>query len=118
MADLVFVTTLKEIPVKIDDKDYILRELDGKQKGKYLNKMGSRIVLNEKGQVSSFKDYTGLESSLLSECIYDSDGKLVPASVMDTWPSTVLTKLFDVAQELSGLNEEGRKKLEAEAKNS
>jgi hypothetical protein len=29
-----------------------------------------------------------------------------------------LTKLFDAAQELSGLNEEARKKLEAEAKNS
>ena len=124
MAELVFETTLKEVPVTVDGKSYILRELDGRQKGKYLNKMGGRIVLNSKGEVSSFKDYAGLESTLLSLCLYGEDGKLVPPSIMDGtpdttgWPSTVLGKLFDAAQDLSGLNEESRKKQEAEAKNS
>ena len=116
--ELTFETTLKEVPVTIDGVAYVMRELDGRQKGKYLNKMGGRIVLNNKGEVSSFKDYAGLESTLLELCVYDSDNKLVPASVMDLWPSTMLTKLFNAAQELSGLNEEGRKKQEAEAKNS
>ena len=118
MAELVFETTLKEVPVTVDGKSYILRELDGRQKGKYLNKMGSRIVLNNKGEVSSFKDYAGLESTLLELCFYDEENKLVPSAVMDTWPSTILTTLFDEAQILSGLNEEARKKQEAEAKNS
>jgi len=118
MADLTFETTLKEVPVTIDAKPYKLRELDGRQKGKYLNKMGGRIVLNNKGEVSSFKDYAGLESTLLELCLYDSSNELVPASVMDGWPSTILTTLFDAAQTLSGLNEEARKKQEAEAKNS
>lgn len=126
MADngMVFQTTLKEIPVVIDGKNYILRELDGRQKGKYLNQMGSRIVLNDQGKVASFKDYSGLESTLLEVCLYDENGKLVPAIVMNGteekkgWPSTVLGKLFDAAQELSGLNEEGRKKQEQDAKNS
>jgi len=122
--ELVFETTLKEVLVTIDGVIYTMRELDGRQKGKYLNKMGGRIVLNNKGEVSSFKDYAGLESTLLELCIYDSDNKLVPAKVMDGtedkqgWPSTMLTKLFNAAQDLSGLNEEGRKKQEAEAKNS
>jgi len=121
---LAFKTTLKEVPVAIDGNSYILRELDGRQKGKYLNKMGGRIVLNAKGEVASFKDYAGLESTLLSLCLYDSENKLVPATVMDGteeeqgWPSTMLTGLFDAAQDLSGLNEEARKKQEAEAKNS
>ena len=122
--ELVFQTTLKEVSVTIDDKEYVMRELDGRQKGKYLNKMGGRIVLNNKGEVSSFKDYAGLESTLLSLCLYDSENKLVPATVMDGtekeqgWPSTVLNSLFNAAQDLSGLNEEARKKQEAEAKNS
>ena len=96
MAELRFETTLKEVPVTIDSKSYVLRELDGRQKGKYLNKMGGRIVLNSKGEVSSFKDYAGLESTLLSLCLYGEDSKLVPPSIMDGtpdttgWPSNVL----------------------------
>jgi hypothetical protein len=118
MSEYSFKTTLKEIPVEIDDKVYILRELDGTQKGKYLNKMGSRIVLNSSGQIQSFKDYSGLETTLLAVCLYDEDDKLVESSVMQSWPSTVLGGLFDLAQGLSGLDEESKKKLEAEAKNS
>jgi len=118
MAELVFHTTLKEIPVVIDEKNYVLRELDGLQKGKYLNKMGSRIVLSPEGKIASFKDYSGLESSLLECCLFDADGKGVPATVMQVWPSTMLNKLFETAQELSGLSEDARKKQEAEAKNS
>ena len=118
MAELVFETTLKEVSVTIDGVVYTMRELDGRQKGKYLNKMGGRIVLNNKGEVSSFKDYAGLESTLLELCIYDNANELVPAKVMEGWPSTMLTQLFNAAQDLSGLNEEGRKKQEAEAKNS
>jgi hypothetical protein len=116
--NLVFQTTLKEVPVVIDGKNYTLRELNGTQKGKYLNKMGSRIVLNEQGKVASFKDYSGLESTLLEQCLYDTENKLVSAKVIDEWPATVLGKLFDAAQDLSGLNEEARKKQEQEAKNS
>jgi hypothetical protein len=102
MSEYSFETTLK----------------DGVQKGKYLNKMGSRIVLGEGGKVESFKDYSGLETTLLAVCLYDENNVLVKDSVMQTWPATVLGKLFDLAQELSGLNEESKKKMEAEAKNS
>ena len=118
MVDLVFVTTLKEVPVEIDGKSHILRELDGHQKGKYLNAMGGRITLNSKGEVASFKDYSGLESVLLSKCLYGEDGVLVATTVMDGWPSTMLSKLYNTAQELSGLTEESREGQEAEAKNS
>ena len=116
--ELVFETTLKEVPVTIDNVVYTMRELDGRQKGKYLNKMGGRIVLNDEGKVRAFKDYAGLESTLLELCLYDNDDKLVPSNIMEVWPSTVLGKLFDAAQELSGLDEESRKKQKAEAKNS
>ena len=118
MGELKFVLTLKEESVVLDDKDYTLRELDGLQKGKYLNSMGGRLIMNEEGKVSGFKDFAGLESSLLSLCLYDSEGKTVPAAKIQSWPSSVLSKLFEAAQVLSGLNEEGQKKIEAEAKNS
>lgn len=115
---LTFETTLKELPVVIDKENYTLRELDGQQKGKYLNQMGSRIELGADGKVSGFKDYAGLESTLLSLCLYNAEGVPVSKNVIDSWPSSMLTRLFDAAQELSGLNETGRKAQEDEAKNS
>jgi hypothetical protein len=116
--ELVFETTLKELPVTIDSKSYVLRELDGILKGKYLNTMGSRIELGPTGQIKRFKDYSGLETTLLELCLYDDENNLVKTTVMREWPSTLLTRLFEAAQELSALDEESKKKLEDEAKNS
>ena len=113
-----FKTTLKEIPVTIDEKAYVLKELDGLQKGKYLNVMGKRIVLNDQGKVKAFLDYSGLESTLLAVCLYDEEDNLMKIHEMEKWPSTVLSELFDMAQDLSALKEEARKRMAAEAKNS
>jgi hypothetical protein len=115
---LEFSTTLKQVDVVIDGASYKLKELNGTLKGKYLQSMGSRVVINEQGKVAGMKSYEGLESALLCLCLFDSEDKAVPKVVIEKWPSTMLTSLFEAAQELSGLNQEGQEKLEAEAKNS
>lgn len=112
-----FELTLKTEEVVLGVKPYTIKELDGIQKGKYLNSMGSRVILNDQAKVVGFKDYGGLESSLLCLCLYDGE-ILVDKKTIESWPSTVLTSLFEIAQELSGLNEDSKKKLEDEAKNS
>lgn len=118
MSEYSFETTLKECPVTIDGESYLLRELDGNTKGMYLKKMSTKVVLGPDGEIKSFTDYGGLETTLLGMCLYDPKDELVPVDVMQTWPSTALTSLFDLAQELSGLTEKSKKKLEDEAKNS
>jgi len=117
MAELVFETTLKEVPVTIDGKSYILRELDGAGQTKWRGDIGGDITVQMDG-TSTIKNINmeDPELRLLALCIHDAEGKLVPRGVMAGWPSSVLRKLYDAAQELSGLNEEGRKKQEAEAK--
>lgn len=118
MAEYTFETKLKEHTITIDGNPYTLREMNGIQRDKYLNKMAAKVEMGPGGQIQSVKDFSGTEVVLLEECLFDVENKPVPAKVMQEWPSTILGRLFDLAQELSGMTEEARENLEAEAKNS
>lgn len=119
MGELAFVTTLKELAVTIDGKPYLLKELDGKGQSQWRNSLGGDYGIDE--DEKAFIKNINLEDPelcLLSLCLYDTEGHLVPRSVMEKWPSTILRKLYDAAQELSGLNIKGRKRQEDQAKKS
>ena len=116
--ELKFSLVLKEVSVCVSDAEgveqtYTLRELTGKQRDTYLNKMGDRMKFNEAGKTEGLSNYEGLQSGLLSLSLRDGNGELVKEVVLQGWPASVLSDLFDVAQELSGLD----KGAEAKAKN-
>lgn len=68
--------------------------------------------VNTEGKTEGLTDYEGLQSGLLALCLY-KDGELVAEKVLQGWPASVLSDLFDAAQELSGLD----KGAETKAKN-
>lgn len=116
--ELKFSLVLKEVPVSVTDAEgveqtYILRELMGSQRDTYLNEMGGRMKFNAEGKTEGLSNYEGLQSGLLSLSLRDENDELVKKSVLQEWPASVLSSLFDVAQELSGLD----KGAEAKAKN-
>lgn len=41
---------------------------------------------------------------LLSRCLYDLTDKLVPESLLNSWPAKVVDPLFEKLKEISGLN--------------
>jgi len=117
MENLTFSLDLVEQEVNItnkagENKKYILRELTSKQKAQYLNGMKDKVTFID-GRVSGVKDFDGLEACLLTRCFYNSDNKLVTAAELQEFPARIVKKLFEAAQTISGLNEEGAK----EAKN-
>lgn len=114
-----FETTRREQPVRVDGKDYVIRELDGQGLTKWRKMDGSTITVQEDGTASM----TGInikdpEVELLSLCLFDDQGRVVPRTLIQTWPSRALQGLFKIAQDVSGLSKESRKKVEQEAKNS
>ena len=116
--ELKFSLVLKEVPVNITDAEnveqmHVLRELTGSQRDAYLNKMGTRMKFNEAGKTEGLSNYEGLQSGLLSLSLRDENGELIKDKTLQEWPASVLSDLFDVAQELSGLD----KGAEAKAKN-
>lgn len=116
-----------EDPGTGDPQHYVLREMDGTQRDAYLNGMAGRI--QQRGEVSSITNYTGLHANLISRCLHraelelDEEGNVVRVIALKStveekevqrFPSSVQAELFAICQHMNGLNREARE----EAKNS
>lgn len=109
MSDLNFSLTRQQKPVTIDGDAYMLVELDGKDRDKYLNSVGAR--LRSEGKTQSVKNFEGLQASLVTASLRKqaSDGaftELVPIATIQSWPARVVKTLFDAARELSALDDD------------
>lgn len=117
MEPLKFSLVLKEVEVVLStsegDKKYILRELSGEVRDKYLASMADRMKYDDKGKPSGVKNFHGLQASLLSLCLINEEGKTVSVMDLQKFPASVQSALFEKANELSALNKEGQE----EAKN-
>jgi len=111
-----YTLELKEHQLKINGRLHTIRELDGTDRAKYLNSVSSRVKVNNQGKPVGMTTFEGLETSLLKLCLYDGD-ELVPEKVMSKWPASLLGKFFDIASDLSGLNEAAKKRMQEESKN-
>jgi len=107
--ELDFSLDRDERPVKIGGEDYVVLELDGRERDIYLNNVSARMRVDKDGKPSGVKNFTGLQSSLLALAtrkIVDGEKKPVPEKEIQAWPSKVQSKLFDIAKELSDLGDE------------
>lgn len=87
-----------------------VKEMTGAQRDEYFNKMASRTIRDANGEVTGMKDFKGLYSTLLSLCVYDSEGKAMAESKIQEWPDTAQKALFEIARDLNGLVKEGDEK--------
>lgn len=93
-------------------------ELDGTERDAYLSFIASKMTMGQDGKVGRMKDTKGLQTMLLSKSIYkathDENGNVraiaetpFPEKEIVSWPSSVISSLYDKSQALSGL---GKKK--------
>ena len=99
----------EEVPVILEMEDgtersLMLREMIGKERDKHLQSMASKVRLNAKGEVVGLKTFDGLQAGLLARCLYDESGELLPIEEIQGFPTTTQVALFNVAQEIKGLN--------------
>jgi hypothetical protein len=95
-----------ERPVTIAGEDYVLVELDGHGRDKYLTNVAGRVRVNEKGDTTGLKNFDGMEAGLVALClkkIEDGTRKPVTLATIQSWPGRVITALFDAARDISGL---------------
>ena len=101
---------LRELPVVLVDKGgnkkkYVLRELNGERRDKYLNSAAKKMSFDAGGDMTGVTDYQGLQSSLVAMCLFDESGEPVTEQeIQSSFPCTTITALFSKAQELSGLS--------------
>ncbi len=104
---------LKTVPVTLEGNPYSLVELTGDTRDKYMTDMSQRMKYDAKGKPTGLKSFNGLQAMLLTLCLHNQDNELVKAADIQKYPSSTLTTLFEMAQELNGIGEPG----EDEAKN-
>ena len=91
------------------EEEYTLRKLTGDGLSDYLNRQ--RVKVDAKH--GNLKEFSGLFSDLLSRCLFDPKGDLVPAKVINSWPSDMGMDIYKRALKLNGMG----KNAEEEAKN-
>lgn len=106
MSDgMVFDLSVTEIPVKIGDVEYTLKEASGDASIKYRNMVMGRVKMLD-GKPSQMDNLADSEPFLVHLCLFDSEGKNVPINIIRSWPARIQKSLFEKAKEISQLDEE------------
>ncbi len=97
--------------LKIDGEAYELRLMSGDLVGTYRNSLGNRMKFNSVGKPAGFSNYKGMESALVSLCLYKAgEAKPVAQAVIDSWAQPTIEKLFKKCLKMNGLDKEGEEK--------
>lgn len=100
----------KEEVVTLKDKsgnttEFKIREMSGALRDKWMNTMGSRLKSDVNGKPVGMRDFTGIQSSLIALCLFDSAGNSVPETTIAAWPASAQKMLFEICQKINGMDE-------------
>lgn len=101
------------IPVRIDGKDYLLKEATGEASVKFRNAC-MKVMAFQDGKLSRVGDLANAEILLVALCMTDAEGKPVSEATVKGWPAKVVKKLFLKVKEISEMDD---KQSEGPAKN-
>lgn len=109
--DLVFEDiSLAEMPVKIGPFNYILRAANGDVAAKYKNMASSLYRVNQDTKETFITGAGDLEPYLVSLCLFKVLGidqyETVHIAHVKNFPAKTVTKLFNAAKKLGGLEED------------
>lgn len=96
-------------------KNWTLKELSGRERNRYLNKMKDRVKIGKNGKAMGIKNFDGYQSDLLLSSLYDEADKSVSLDMIEALPAKTQQALFDRAKEISGLDNDEEEKNEDEA---
>ena len=95
---------VREVRVNFPNKNYVLREASGAIAATYRNESLRCTRFGEDGKVSGMEGMADLEIKLVHYCLMDGD-KRVPIETIKGWPERYVKQLFNLAKEMSGLEE-------------
>lgn len=119
MESLKFSVVRKEVPVELQTaegavRNCVLLEMSGKGRDEYLNLMNKRMKFDAAGQPVRLSSFEGIQAALLARCLMDVDAdEFLKEEEIQTFPASVINRLFEAAQELNGLDIQAKE----EAKN-
>jgi hypothetical protein len=103
---LKFTLQRKEVPVEIDERKYVLKEMDGYHRDMYLNIVTKSQTGSADGRTIRVKNFEGLQAKLINLCLFNESGENVATEEIQKWPAAMQTELFREAQSLNGLDDD------------
>ena len=97
--------TLTELSVRVGEQTYTLREASGAAACTYRNAMIRCTTLGSDGKATRMDNIADTEPLLVSLCLFDDKNRPVPVETIRSWPSRIVTKLYNKAREISSLEE-------------
>ena len=95
-----------EIPVQgPDGNEYILKEANGRAVKEFTNARLSGVTLGIEGKPETVRGIGSLELLLVSLCLQRVDGKPVHLRELEKWSGKIITELYGIAKEISGIDE-------------
>lgn len=103
--------------VKVGGKVYTLTEATESEAKSYRNFMIGKARM-KKGETVGYGAIGDAQSYLLSKLLRNLEGHLVNQTEINSWPSRIVSPLFDRAKDISGLNDGENKDDDEELGNS
>lgn len=107
---LEFSLDLQSEPVTLtkdgEKESYVLKEMTGQQRDQYLTSLSKRVSTGKDGK-ATVSNFEGLQAELLTRCLFVvSTNEPAAREVIQSFPASVQSKLFEAAQSLNGLDKE------------
>lgn len=103
--ELEFDIAIKEVAVKINGKEHVVREAVGTVAAAYRNAMLKGARLGEDGKSMRMESGAEAEHVLVQGCLFDKSGRRYVLATIASWPNRVIKPLFKIAHEISDLKE-------------
>lgn len=104
-----FTIVNKTIPLTLEingkDEEYELREMDAASRDRYLDSITSRMRMDKEGKPVGVARFEGMQADLLVHTLRKKEGGgTIRKEVIQSWPASTVTALFEEAQKLNLLN--------------
>lgn len=108
MSTFKFSVKTKSTPVVLEDAQgnevtYQVHQLTGAGADALRAAQAAKLVLDSEGNVKEIKDFTGQYTEILTRCLKDPSGALVPKDVLNSWPDEALKGLYEIAIDVNGM---------------
>lgn len=91
--------------IPIGNEVYTLKPASANSVIAFRTKSAQAARYGNDGKLVGWEGLANVEPYLVSQCLYDSQGRLVPDAKIRQWPNKVLKALFKIAFEISDIEE-------------
>lgn len=97
----------EKITLQTDSGDvvYTLKEMSAAVRDDYLQKLSKRVTNDADGKPTGVSDFAGMQAELIQSCITKKDGGAVAKDDIQEWPSSAVTGVYNLCQEMNGLSQ-------------